>query len=152
MIWLIVTTSIILFILHLVYVIIVKKCGFLLIFLNCLMKALSTFFSLSLGLSYCFSLILCPTFLLPLSTSPIYTKSHCTEIEVQLTNHWQRSAYASGQRNVVCNKMCWLQCPNHCQFHSQYQLFQDDISPLSMFYHLKPIHLKQHKNFQGSRI
>ena len=55
------------------FLIIVKKCGFLLIFLNCLMKALSTFFSLSLGLSYCFSLILCPTFSLPLSISPIYT-------------------------------------------------------------------------------
>ena len=28
--------------------------------------------------------------------------------------------------------MWWVQCPIHCQFHSQNQLFQDDISRLSI--------------------
>ena len=40
--------------------------------------------------------------------------------------------YTSGQRNVVCNKMWWVQCPNQCQSHPQYQLLQDDISRLSI--------------------
>ena len=28
-----------------------------------------------------------------------------------------------GQRNVVRNKMWWVQCPIHCQFHSQNHVF-----------------------------
>ena len=40
--------------------------------------------------------------------------------------------YTRGQRNVLCNKMWWVQCPIHCQFHSQNQLFQDDICGLSI--------------------
>ena len=41
-------------------------------------------------------------------------------------------SHARGQRNVVRNKMWWVQCPNHCQFHSQNQLLQYDISRLSV--------------------
>ena len=40
--------------------------------------------------------------------------------------------YTGGQRNVARNKMWWVQSPNHCQSHSEYQLSQDDISRLSI--------------------